>query len=302
MLSGMQIAVIGGDARQLEVIQTLLDLDATVILIGYDELPNRYKKAIHTNLDEQVLKHADAVVLPASGGDDSGKIDCAFSRQEIRLTEELIGNLPKHARIYAGTANDFLTTACAQYQIEIMELSKRDDVLIYNSILTAEGAILSAIQKTDFTIHGSKCLVLGFERAGIPLSRALQTLGAHVAVGEQSGERIARATAMGFDAFDIKELSRQAMDTDIVFNNIPATVLTAQVIKHLPHWALIVDLADNPGGTDFRFARKRGIQAFLAQDLPGTVAPRTAGQIAANAICKLMLENVPASPVQVPIP
>ena len=38
MLTGMQIAVIGGDARQLEIIRKLTELDARLSLIGFEQL------------------------------------------------------------------------------------------------------------------------------------------------------------------------------------------------------------------------------------------------------------------------
>ena len=38
MLTEMHIAVIGGDARQLEVIHKLVELDAKLSLIGFDRL------------------------------------------------------------------------------------------------------------------------------------------------------------------------------------------------------------------------------------------------------------------------
>ena len=38
MLTEMHIAVIGGDARRLEVIRKLVELDAKLSLIGFDQL------------------------------------------------------------------------------------------------------------------------------------------------------------------------------------------------------------------------------------------------------------------------
>ena len=58
----------------------------------------------------------------------------------------------------------------------------------------------------------------------------------------------------------------------------------------MPAHTLIVDLASKPGGTDFRYAEKRGIKALLAPGLPGIVAPKTAGQIVANVLSQLLLE------------
>ncbi len=45
------------------------------------------------------------------------------------------------------------------------------------------------------------------------------------------------------------------------------------------------------GGIDFNFAKKRGMQAIHALGLPGLVAPKTAGEILANTIEKLLEET-----------
>ncbi|OON40311.1 dipicolinate synthase subunit A, partial [Klebsiella pneumoniae] len=45
MLTEMHIAVIGGDARQLEVIRKLVELDAKLSLIGFDQLDHGFTGA-----------------------------------------------------------------------------------------------------------------------------------------------------------------------------------------------------------------------------------------------------------------
>jgi dipicolinate synthase subunit A len=161
----------------------------------------------------------------------------------------------------------------------MFELLERDDVAIYNSIPTTEGALMMAIQHTDFTIHGSVCLVLGMGRCGLSLARTLHAIGAKVRVGVRQSAHKARATEMGMEAFDLAELGEHIREADIVFNTIPALVLTAQVLSHARHDVVIIDLASKPGGVDYAFAEKRGIKAILAPSLPGIVAPKTAGRI-----------------------
>ena len=60
----------------------------------------------------------------------------------------------------------------------------------------------------------------------------------------------------------------------------------------MPVHTLVIDLASKPGGTDFRFAEKRGIKALLAPSLPGIVAPKTAGKILGNALSELIKEDM----------
>ncbi len=290
-MTGMQIGIIGGDARQLEVIQKCSELDATVVLIGFDNLQNGFSGISKTELTAEALKDLDAVILPAVGTDDQGRVDSLFSSQEMYLTEELMAALPKQATVFTGMAKPYLRSLCANADIVLVELLDRDDVAIYNSIPTAEGAIMMAIQNSDITIHGSSCMVLGFGRTGFTLARTLHGMGAHVKVGIHRPEYYARAHEMGLSPFYTSELISHASKTDFVFNTIPSLIITPQVIANLPHRALIIDLASKPGGTDFRFAEKRGVKAMLAPGLPGIVAPKTAGRIMADTITRIMMQQ-----------
>jgi dipicolinate synthase subunit A len=60
----------------------------------------------------------------------------------------------------------------------------------------------------------------------------------------------------------------------------------------MPVHTLIIDLASKPGGTDFRYAEKRGIKAILTPGLPGIVAPKSAGVILANVLTQLLKEDL----------
>jgi dipicolinate synthase subunit A len=50
MLTGLNIAVIGGDARQLEVIRKLTELDAKLFLVGFDQLDHGFTGAAKLKL------------------------------------------------------------------------------------------------------------------------------------------------------------------------------------------------------------------------------------------------------------
>lgn len=294
MLTGIQIALIGGDARQLEVIQKCSELDATVTLFGFDNLTHPYSGISKAVLTPDALSKIDALILPAAGTDDQGRIDSVFSSNELQLTEEHIASLPDHAVIFTGIAKSYLRGICSNQGMKLIELFERDDVAIYNSIPTAEGAVMMAIQNTDITIHGSKSIVLGFGRTGVTVARLLQGMGAKVTVGVNRPEYYARALEMGLNPFYTSDIQANAAGTDLLFNTIPTMIVTAQIIASLPPRAVIIDLASKPGGTDFRYAEKRGIKAMLAPGLPGIVAPKTAGRIIADTITAIIMEDAQA--------
>ena len=290
MLTDMQIAIIGGDARQLEVIRKLTELDAKLSLIGFEQLDHAFTGANKEKIDEVDFSLIDAIVLPVSGTTPDGHVDTIFSNEKVKLLEEMVMKTPKHCTIFSGITNPYLNNLINKTKRHHVLLFSRDDVAIYNSIPTVEGTIMMAIQHTDITIHGSNVVVLGLGRVGMSVARTFHLLGSKVKVGARKPEHIARITEMGLSPFHLDELTNYVSDTDILINTIPHLIVTAKVIAKMPVQTLIIDLASKPGGTDFRYAEKRGIKALLAPSLPGIVAPKTAGTILANVLSNLLEE------------
>ncbi|MFI8574631.1 MULTISPECIES: dipicolinic acid synthetase subunit A [Rossellomorea] len=292
MLTGMQIAVLGGDARQLEIIRKLTELDAKISLVGFEQLDHAFTGATKEKLSEVDFSIIDAIILPVPGTNLQGEIDTIFSNEKIVLTEEVVSQTPEHCTIYSGISNKYLDEIMSSTNRELVQLFERDDVAIYNSIPTVEGTIMMAIQHTDFTIHGSTIVILGLGRVGMSVARTFHHLGGKVKVGARKSEHLARVTEMGLEPFHLDNLEKEVENCDICINTIPVHIVKAAVIAKMPAHTLIIDLASKPGGTDFRYAEKRGIKALLAPGLPGIVAPKTAGQILANVLCQLLEEDL----------
>lgn len=291
MLTGKHIVIIGGDARQLEIIRKFSTLDAKISLIGFEQLDDGFIGATKRPLADDVLATADAILLPVSGTSAEGEVETIFSSEKIILTADMLGKTPKHCVIYSGIGNTYLTNCEKVANRKLVKLFERDDIAIYNSIPTVEGTIMMAIQHTDITIHSANVVVLGFGRVGMSVARSFAALGAKVKVGAKESSHLARITEMGLTPFSIEQLKEKVSDVDICINTIPAPIVSAKVIANMPSHTLIIDLASKPGGTDFRFAEKRGIKALLAPGLPGIVAPKTAGQILATVLAKLLAES-----------
>lgn len=292
MLTGFHIAVLGGDARQLEVIRKLTELDARLSLIGFDQLDHVFTGATKKEIAELDFSDIDSIILPVPGTNLSGEIETIFSNEKIVLKEEMLKNTPEHCIVFSGISNQYLDDIISNSGRKLIKLFERNDVAIYNSIPTVEGTIMMAIQHTDITIHGSNVVVIGLGRVGMTVARTFSCLGAHVKVGARKLEDIARITEMGLEPFYTSYLGNEVSNADIVINTVPALIVSASVISKMPLHTLIIDLASKPGGTDFRYAEKRGIKALLAPSLPGIVAPKTAGKIVANVISQLLNEEL----------
>ncbi|MEK4301799.1 dipicolinic acid synthetase subunit A [Oceanobacillus sp. FSL W8-0428] len=287
-----RIAVIGGDARYLELIKILKsNHDNEVILCGFDKLEQGFTGLNELALDELDQSSLDVVVLPITGTDSSGNVETVFTDKKINLDGAWFQKLNPECVVFTGITNDYLTNLTEEAGIKLIPLLDRDDVAIYNSIPTAEGAIMMAFEHTDQTVHSSRVMVVGFGRVGNTVANKFSALGAKVSVCARSIRDLARITEMGLNAVALHDLSKQTENCDILINTIPSLVVTKEAIRNLPNNAVIIDLASKPGGTDFEFAKKRGINAILARSLPGIVAPRTAGKILANVMEQILEEE-----------
>lgn len=286
------IAVIGGDARYLELIRQLEALpDVTIVLVGFDNLEQSFTGLKQSDFQELDPGDLDVVILPITGTDESGNIETVFSDQPIQLTNDWFHRLKNTAILFTGMANAYLTEHAEAANVELVALLDRDDVAIYNSIPTAEGAIMMAIEHTDYTLHSSNVVVTGFGRVGHTIANKFSGLGANVSVASRSLSDLARVAEMNLTAIPLDRLSDHLDNCDLLINTIPAPVITQEAIEKLPAHTVIIDLASKPGGTDFAFAKKRGIKAILARSLPGVVAPKTAGKILANVIIQILEER-----------
>src|SRR5699024_2672039 len=154
-------------------------------------------------------------------------------------------------------------------------------------MLTAQGAIFLAMEKTSYAIHTAQITVLGFGRIGQTVADRFKKLGANVSICTDNEAEQARATTQSLSDFSLRDLSRIAAYIDILINTVPAQLINSDLINTLKTQTLIIDLASAPGGTDFNYAKERGIQAILAQRLPSIVAPKTSGVMLSNVMKKL---------------
>lgn len=292
MRSKIRIAVLGGDARYLEMIKKIAENELYELdIVGFDQLNQGFFGVKQTDLEDLEVEKIDVVILPVTGLDENGKAKAVFSNQNIQLSSDWFKRLPSEAIVFTGITTPYLTEQTEANDLELIALMERDDVAIYNAIPTTEGAILLAIQQTNFTIHKSNVVVLGLGRVGMTVANKFHALGANVSVGVRKGRDMARATEMGINSFHLNDLKAYTETCDILINTIPVPLVSCDVLKSCQSHALIIDLASKPGGVDFEYAEKRGITAIHALSLPGRVAPKTAGEILAKVIDQCILNN-----------
>ncbi|CFX75653.1 D-isomer specific 2-hydroxyacid dehydrogenase, NAD-binding [Syntrophomonas zehnderi OL-4] len=291
VLSGTKIAVLGGDDRELILVSELVRMGATVVVAGFPRERVGHGAFVVNNI-EDACKEAEVAILPLPGTSMEGVIRAVYSDQELKLTEKAVANLASNALIIIGSARQFLKDWAKKRGVTLLEIAEIDAVAILNSIPTAEGAIQIAMEETPSTIHGSKTCVIGFGRVGITLARTLKALGSDVTVVARDEGQLARAYEMGCRRAGFDDLHEIMNYSSIVFNTVPEMVLPRSILKYANPEILIIDLAAQPGGTDFEAANAYGLKAILAPGLPGKVAPVFAGKILAEVIPDLVIKEL----------
>lgn len=90
-----------------------------------------------------------------------------------------------------------------------------------------------AMEQTDRTIQGARALVVGAGRIGFLLAQRLHALGAEVTVSVRSLRDRARIEAQGWTAVDTAKLAEVVPEMELIFNTVPAPVLTNDAMRAL---------------------------------------------------------------------
>ena len=291
-LRGIKIAVIGGDRRDIYLMQDLIKLGASVSAIGFSPCPELSQVRLLDRLETAIYK-AQVLILPMGGTDLEGNIKTLDEDITLRLSPEIAAAIPEGVLVIIGFARDFVKEWAHKYRWKMIEIAEMDTVAVLNSIPSAEGALQLAMEKLQITIHGSNSFVLGFGRLGKTLARMLQGIGARTTIVARKRSDLSRAIEMGYRPLHCSQLHQSISEADVIFNTIPAMILDEKLLSFLNKDTLIIDIASSPGGTDFSVAKRLGIQAILTPSLPGMVAPKTSGKILAQVIPQLILREVP---------
>ena len=282
-----KIAVLGGDEREKILIKTLVKNNFKISVLSKQRLI-KHNNITYSDKIKKVISDAEVVIAPLSGTDDNNYLKNVFTDQKVKIDEKTISFFSANTLFIIGSVSEKIKKMLQKREVILVETADLDQLAILNAIPTAEGALNIAITETPFTIHGSQILVLGLGRVGLTLGWRLKALGAKVYAATRNKKAKARGQEQGLIMIDYKKLHSYLPEMDIVFNTVPAMILTPDYIKLLKQKALIVDLASYPGGTDFEACAEQNIKALLAPGLPGKVAPESAGKILAEIIPEII--------------
>ncbi len=277
----INIAVLGGDLRQLSAAARLRELGYAVSLYGFDT----YGEGPALSLEEAV-RGSSVLLFPVPTARND-RLNLPFSEEKVSLSDlipRLEACLDGTAYAFGGVIPEELKDALRERGIAVCDLTKEERFNVLNAVPTAEGAIAIAMNHLDVTLHGASVCVLGFGRIGKALCRPLTALGAKVTAVSRKDRDRALSEIYGCRAADYESLPALAGEFDVIFNTVPSTVLDEGVLSAVKKDAFVIDLASKPGGVDQDAALRHNVKVIAALSLPGKVAPVTAGRIIADCL------------------
>lgn len=279
-------AIIGGDKRQLYCARSLSDDGYAVALGGFDSVAEMKNIEITTPFEAALM--SEIIILPLPCVNQKGLIPAPFSKEDISLTGELVSAM-KGKRIFCGMKGR-LEPVCPVLSSSTFDYYDREEFAVCNAVATAEGALEIAMRSFEGTINGAKCLVCGYGRIGKALASMLKNMGADLTVSARKPSDLAWIELSGIRAVRTDELYKQE-GFDIIFNTIPAKILTCVLLAKIALHAVVIDLASGDGGVDKYAAERLGVTHIHALSLPGKAAPKTAGEIVKKTIYHILEED-----------
>lgn len=305
------ITVLGGDARLCATAARLAETVCTVQMFATGEefvasAPKKKRPLCLCRSLWEAWAGSRVMVLPLPVTRDGETVwcplapDCEIPLGElVRAVVHAAASGAEPPAIFGGQIPPAWREALEAAGGAVYDYLDREDVRVRNAHITAEGAVMTAMEMTDITVQGAPVAVMGYGRIGQLLTRMLLALGARVTVMARRAESRAWAVADGAMAANMPELSHVVGDRTVIFNTAPTPLLTAEMLDGMGKGTVIVDLASPPGGLSpeaERLATARGWPRVVhALSLPGRYAPVTAGQIIADSLLETLALHHPAA-------
>ena len=285
-----KFAIIGGDLRIIKLAEMLANEENEIYVYGLENAEDIKNKPniIQCDSIKKAIQNVEIVIGPIPFSSNGNTINAPFSDKEITI-REMMHVINAKVLIAGGITPEVYGMANDEY-IEIIDIMKREELAVLNTIATAEGTIQIAIENTNKILHGSEVLILGFGRIGKVLAKKLAGLAVKVTCAARKDEDLAWIQAYGHKATNINSIGENLSQYDIIINTVPHMILTEERLQYVKNDCLLIDLASNPGGIDKKAVKDQKLKFVWALSLPGKVAPTTSAEFIKDTIYNIVKE------------
>lgn len=269
----MKLLVLGGDIR-LHYTAERLKQKYEVYTYGVSEL------------DMLPDEPCDAAVLGLPASRDGINISAPLCRDPVSFT--VLKKLVKCGGIViGGMISPAIRKFCAENGFFCEDHYCDEAVMLRNAVPSAEGALAVGINATPEQMLGQKVLILGFGRIASQLAVYLTAMGCEVIVAARSREKRAKARMLGCRAVGFDALGNILPEVTLIYNTVPCAVIGEDELAVFDDEAVYVELA-SVSGIDSEALKQHSVTVIKAGGLPAKTAPKTAGEIIADAVEEIL--------------
>lgn len=276
------IAVIGGDIRQIYMVKRLVACHMSVITYGLSH-PLIDGAANQGSSMAQTMAASPVIVSAIPFSNDGCSIPALTSSSDMSVSN-FLSCIEKGQSVFAGMFSDTVKKEFHIKKVDFYDFMTNDSVAILNGIATAEGAIMKAVEVSSGNLHHSQVLVTGFGRCGKVLAGKLAGLDCHVTIAARKDCDRALAEALGFSSLSFDELPCALSGFDYIFNTVPVLLFDKSMLSRISPETAVIDIASRPGGLDFQAAKQYSLNVHHFLGIPGKVAPKASGDILVDFI------------------
>lgn len=282
----LKISFIGGDLRQYYMVQQLLSKGYLIAVYGLS-LNDLTENVYHAKSLKEAMNFSNIIICPIPFSRDQKTILFSDTESDLSISN-FLSELNCYHQVFGGSFSKGLRDELEKKNVPVYDFMQMESVSIANAIATAEGSVVEAITRSPVNLHGSECLILGFGRCAKILADKLKGLNASVTISARNEEALAYANAYGYHTLPIPMLAKGLEHFQFIFNSIPSMILDESLLSHVRKDVAIIDIASNPGGTNFDYCKQMKINASLCLGLPGKYAAKTSAEILNSAILNII--------------
>lgn len=284
----MKFAVIGGDMRFVKLCEMLAEDGHEVHAFAIEK--QKIHGAAHMAKPKDAMAGADCVILPVPINARDKILNAPLSG-EIHTLGKIFAAAERGQLVCGGKIPLEIEKDAAEFEIELVDYLKREEMAVANAGLAAEGALQIVMTETGVSLKRAKCLVLGFGRLGKLVCLKLSAMGADVYAAARSCEAKAWIKELGYNWVELDTVEKTVGEMDVIINTVPVRIMTEEKLGKINRRTLCIDLASKPGGMDFTAASRLGLNIIWALSLPGEVAPITSGEIIRDTVYNIIKEK-----------
>jgi len=266
----IKYAIIGGDMRNVYLAELLKKDYQYVEIYGFEKSGKPWASK-DAPLDF-ILDGARVIIGGIPFVSENGFISTPLSKNKTTISE-VIEKIDENSIFIAGKIPGNVKSQLDSKNIKHVDIVEREELMVLNAVPTAEGAIHILIGELPMTLMDSRVLIVGYGRIGKILAKMLQGFGAEVWVAARKYSDIAWIEAQGLKPVPIHQLARYVSDMDAIVNTAPSLVITKEILEKTRSGCLLLDLASNPGGIDFKAAKTLDLKLYGHLDSPEKLRP-----------------------------